>query len=376
VINRLGKAGAERSLAAMVPHFVSAGVDVHIAFLVDERSVPAPFERAGASVVSLAGRAGRLGQIHRLRQQIGTWRPDVIHTTLFDADLVGRCAGVTTGVPVVTSLVNVAYGPEQLANPDLRRWRLRSAQVADAVSARSVRRFHAITAHVAAVMARRLRLRDDRIDVVPRGREPAELGSRTPERRARARERLGVAPDEQLVVAAARHEYQKGLDVLLEAFRGVVGRVPAARLLIAGRQGSQTARLTATIEPELADVISILGARDDVHEILCAADVFAFPSRWEGFGSVLLEAMALEAPIVASDLGAVREVVHDEAEALLVPPGDVSRLAAAIERTLEDRQGTEARARAARQRFSQHFTVERVVAEMLAFYERALTRSV
>lgn len=377
VINRLGKAGAERSLAAMAPHYVSAGIDLQIAFLSDERSMPAPFEQAGASVFSLAGSGGRLGQFHRLRELVGTQHPDLIHTTLFESDLVGRCTGVTTRVPVVTSLVNVAYGPEQFANPDLRRWKLHAAQLADAVSARVVRRFHAITVHVADVMARRLRVRRDRIDVIPRGRDARTMGLRTAERRTRARTMLGIAPSDRLVVAAARHEYQKGLDVLLEAFAQVVRKLPAARLVIAGRQGSQTAALTAAIDRfGLGQATSILGVRDDVPDILCAADVFAFPSRWEGLGSVLLEAMALEAPIVASDLGAVREVVDSEGAAVLVPPDDATTLAAAIERVLEEPGEAEARATAARQRFLEHFTVERVVDGMLAFYGRALDRRI
>ena len=375
VINRLGRGGAERSLAAMTPHYVRAGIELRIAYLSDERSAPEQFEHAGASVYSLAGSGGALGQLRRMRRLVGNWRPDLMHTTLFESDLLGRGAGVTTGVPVVTSLVNVAYGPEQFDNPDLRAWKLRSAQLVDAVSARAVRRFHALTAHVGAIMARRLRLRDDRIDVIPRGRDPAQLGSRTPERRRRAREQLGIGTDELLVVAAARHEYQKGLDVLLEAFEPVAAHRPGARLVIVGREGSQTARLTAAIGPGAREVVRMVGARDDVPEVLCAADLFAFPSRWEGFGSVLLEAMALEAPIVASDLDAVREVVTAE-EAVLVPPDDAGALAASIERALDDPAGSGARATAARRRFLDHFTVERVVEGMLAFYERALGRPV
>ena len=371
VIDSLGRAGAERSLAAMSPYYLRAGVDLDIAYLTDAQSIRAPFEEAGAKLFSLQGAGGRLGHLRRLRQVIRAREPDLIHTTLFDSDLVGRVAGVATRVPVVTSLVNVAYGPEQLANPDLHRWRVRAVQLTDALSARAVRRFHAISAHVAEIMGARLRIRRDRIDVVPRGRDPRQLGSRDPERRARARRLLGIDTEERLVVAAARHEYQKGLDVLLQAFAGIAGATPGARLVIAGREGSQTAQLMAAIDRlGLEHATRILGPRDDVSDILCAADVFAFPSRWEGLGSVLLEAMALEAPIVASDLGAVREVVGGEA--VLVPPDDPARLAGSISEVLVDPRAADVRAKAAKARFLRHFTVERVVEDMLAFYDRAL----
>jgi glycosyltransferase involved in cell wall biosynthesis len=107
-----------------------------------------------------------------------------------------------------------------------------------------------------------------------------------------------------------------------------------------------------------------------VAELLCAADVFVVPSRWEGFGSVLLEAMALEAPIVASDLPAVREVVGDDAP--LVPPDRPDALAAAVTATLADPDGAARRAARARERFLATFTIDRVADGMAGFYRRAL----
>jgi glycosyltransferase involved in cell wall biosynthesis len=99
--------------------------------------------------------------------------------------------------------------------------------------------------------------------------------------------------------------------------------------------------------------------------------VFVVPSRWEGFGSVLLEAMALEAPIVASDLPAVREVVGDDA-ALLVPPDRPDALAAAVTAVLADPDGAARRAARARERFLATFTIDRVADGMAGFYRRAL----
>jgi len=211
----------------------------------------------------------------------------------------------------------------------------------------------------------------ERIQVVPRGRDPVALGTRTPARRAAARATLGLEPDTPLVLAAARHEHQKGLDVLLAAFPAVAQAVPGARLAIAGRTGNQTPRLRAAADaPGLGPAVSLLGARRDVAELLCAADVFVVPSRWEGFGGVLLEAMALEASIVASDLPAVREAVDDTA--LLVPPERPAELAAAVTATLADPAAAASRGRRARERFLAGFTVDRVADAMADLYRRAL----
>jgi glycosyltransferase involved in cell wall biosynthesis len=273
-------------------------------------------------------------------------------------------------VPVVTSLVNDAYGATQAGAPGLARWKLGAARLLDAASARRVARFHAISGHVADLMAARLRVPRERVQVVPRGRDPAALGARTPARRAAARAALGLEQDTPLVLAAARHEHQKGLDVLLAAFPAVAEAVPGARLAVAGRTGNQTPRLRAAAQGPGPDrAVSLLGARGDVAELLCAADVFVVPSRWEGFGSVLLEAMALEAPIVASDLPAVREAVGDTA--LLVPPERPAELAAAVTATLAD-PAAASRARRARERFLACFTVDRVADAMADLYRHVL----
>ena len=371
LIDSLAGGGADWSLAALAPAYRDRDLRLTVGYLHERPGVRADLEAAGAAVRSLEGPLGMAGAVGRARRLVADVRPDLVHTTLFEADLVGRAAAGR--VPVVTSLVNDAYGAAQADAPGLRRWKLGAARLLDAASARRVVRFHAISGHVAELMAARLRVPRERIEVVPRGRDPAALGTRTPARRAAARAALGLGPDTPLVLAAARHEHQKGLDVLLAAFPAVARAAPGARLAVAGRTGNQTPRLRAAAEGSgLGPAVGLLGARGDVAELLCAADVFVVPSRWEGFGSVLLEAMALETPIVASDLPAVREVVTHGDSALLVAPERPVELAAAVTATLADPAGAASRARRARERFLASFTVDRVADAMAGFYRRAL----
>jgi glycosyltransferase involved in cell wall biosynthesis len=374
IINDLGAAGAERSLAAMAPHYAARGIRLDVAYLLDVPGVQDDLEAAGARLFSLEGAGGRPGWARRARTLIADRHPDLVHTTLFEADVAGRIGATLAGVPVVSSLVNVHYGDDQAAAPGLRRWKVRAAQLVDAATARRVVRFHAISRHVADEMARRLRVRRDRIDVIPRGRDPVRLGRRDPLRRARVRAALGVDERTPLLLAVARHEHQKGLDVLLEALPEVLTQVPQARLAIAGREGNQTPRLRAIADRlGLDGAVVFLGAREDVPDLLSAADVLAVPSRWEGLGSVVIEAMALQAPLVASDLPAIKDAVTDGVTARLVPPEDPARLAGALTATLAD-PGAATRAERARQRFLEHFTIDRVVDQMHAFYRRALAR--
>jgi glycosyltransferase involved in cell wall biosynthesis len=374
LIDSLVPSGAERSLAALAPAYADRGVELHVAYLQERAGLQEELRAAGAEAVSLAGPGGRLGWIGRARRAIRSRRPDLVHTTLAEADLAGRIAGRLSSVPVVSSLVNLQHAPEQFADPSVAPWKRRAARLADRITARSVVRFHAITEYIADTMSGILRIPRDRIDVVPRGRPAEGLGSRTPDRRAQARASLGLDDQAPLLVSVARQDRQKGLDVLLRALPAVAARFPRARLALVGRDGGMTPELHAIVDRlGLGEPVMFLGLRDDVPELLCAADVFVFPSRWEGLGSVLLEAMALEAPIVATDIPPIREAVAgDGAVASLVPVEDEAALAGAVVETLGDRAGSAERAAAGRRRFLERFTISPVADGMVAFYRRAL----
>lgn len=372
IIDSLVPGGAERSLAAMAPLYAQRGVTLEVAYLHDRPGLQSELREAGAQLHCLAGPGGRIGWIRRARQMAVRLQPDLVHTTLADANIVGRIAANLARVPVVSSLVNVQYGPEHASDPNVLAWRMRLLQTANTITARRVRRFHAVTHEVADVMAQRLRIPRARIDVIPRGRDPMKLGVRSSGRGNRVRQQLGVAPETHLILAAAREEHQKRLDLLLEALPLVRSHLPDARMVIAGRQGGASALLRDTVRRlGIDEFVEFLGQRSDVPDLLCAADVLVLPSRREGLPGILVEALALEAPIVATDLPGVREVVGEDTAVLISTdrPGD---LALGICESLTDVEATAERTRRGRTRFLEHFAIERATDEMISFYERAL----
>lgn len=376
LISVLAPSGAEQSLVAMAPVLSALGVELEVAYLHERPGAERFLADAGLEVTSLSGAGGTVDRLRRTVALVRSRRPDLIHTSLTEANLLGRTVGTVLRVPVVSSLVNVTYGPEQLQAPDRSRRGVRARHLADMATARLVVRFHAVTTLVADVMAPRLHIPRSRIEVVPRGRSAEALGRRTAQRRDCVREALGFGPDDDLILAAARQEYQKGLDVLLEAMPAVVAARPRARLVVAGRPGLHTPVLEETVARcGLGDRVVFLGLRHDVPDLLSAADLFVLPSRWEGMGGVLLEAMALEAPIVASDLPTLREALPDEGYARFTPLERPGPMAEAMLATLADPDDAASRATRSRQRFVDHFTVERVAEAMRAFYSRALGSS-
>lgn len=374
VIDSLAVGGAERSLAAVSPYLRDRGVDLHVAYLMERSGVGPDLVAAGATLHPVTTSTNRIGNTSLLVRLIRETRPDLVHTTLFESDLAGRVAARLTGAPVVSSFVTEAYGPEHYDNPDYHRWRVRGAQLADAVTARLVSRFHAVSAASASVMSERLRIPRSKIDVIPRGRSAQSLGVRTEERRRKARADLGIADDEPLVMAAGRHYHTKGLDVLVGGFPMVRAAVPDARLVILGRDGPSTSELRTLIdEGGIADSVMLAGYRDDVSDLMCGADVFVLPSRAEGSPGALIEAFALEAPAVASDIPSVTELAGDTAEIVkLFPVGSRSGMAEAVVSLLRNPDVAKELARRGRERFLARYTLDRVADGMVAFFKRSL----
>jgi len=154
-----------------------------------------------------------------------------------------------------------------------------------------------------------------------------------------------------LIVACGRLAAQKGYRYLLDAF-AVIRRETGAHLWILGEGPERAAieRQIATLR--LGDAVALLGFQKNPYAYMAAADVFVLSSLYEGFGNVIVEAMATGRPVVSTDCpSGPREIISDGTDGLLVPPADAGALAAAIARVLRDRAlaarlGTAARRRA------------------------------
>ena len=374
VINGLGTGGAERSLAEMLPLMRAAGVDSTIACLHRKpEGVHASVEAEGFPVHVIGSQ--RLDALRRIRALVDHVRPDVVHTTIFEADLLGRLGAAGKPSRVLSSLVNTTYDGVPAADAELSRIKLKAAQTLDAVTARRMTdHFHAITVAVRDSAVRYLRIPEERVTVVERGRDLKRLGEPGARRRATLRAALGVPDDAEVVLNVGRQEPQKGHLTLLEAVAKLAPSRPRLVLLQAGRAGKSTTQLERMVgETGLGARVRFLGHRDDVGDLLAAADVFAFPSVYEGLGGSLLEAMAMGTPAVVSDVPALVEVLEGRRGGLVVPVGDASALASGIERLLDDRGLAAGLAAQARQIFLRRFTLERSAARMAELYGRVST---
>lgn len=372
VIDGLGTGGAERSLAEMLPPLQSAGFVPAVFYLYErQEGVEDDVRRLGVEVRLLEGGL-LISRVAALRRHITRIRPDVIHTTIYQSNLIGRLAAAGCGIPLLTSLITMPFAPIRRLDPHISRWRLSSARAVDRAAARHLTtHFHAITQAVKVDAVRALGIPADRITVVERGRDPARLGLPGFERHRATRRRFGLGPDDLVLINVGRQEYPKGQIYLLDAFARLAADHPQMVLLVAGRTGLATPELQRWLSTSpVRDRVHLLGHRSDVPDLLAAADLFVFPSLYEGLGGALIEAMALGLPIVASDLPAIREVVEERGNALLVPPAAPSGLARALAALLGDPIMARRFGARSREIFESRFTLERSVHAMIALYEK------
>ncbi len=200
-------------------------------------------------------------------------------------------------------------------------------------------------------------------------------------------EEYGFAAGTPLVGVVARLEPEKGHPTLLEAWPQVLEGVPEARLLIVGEGSRREAleeqarglgllgdecdgdRCVGTRHARPGAKVVFTGRRDDVPAVTAALDVAVLPSYREAQGMVILEAMALSRPVVATSVGGIPEMIEDGVTGMLVPPRDPTALAAAIRRLLDDHPLADTLARAGHDLVHERFCLERMIAEVGDIYE-------
>ena len=174
VIPGLSGGGTERSLRELVPALMQSGTDVSISYMVQRATDDeAELERAGARLHRVT-QPRLVGRVRAIRRVIALERPDIVHTSLYEADIAGRLAAwqAPGGSPIVlSSIVNTSYDPARLGDPNVLAWKLRAVRLADAWTARHLtNHFHAVSRAVKDAAVQALGIDPNRVTVVERGR--------------------------------------------------------------------------------------------------------------------------------------------------------------------------------------------------------------
>jgi len=324
---------------------------------------------AGIGLVALNGINREIRPLADLRGLWRLWRflrakrYTIVHTHTSKGGFLGRLAAKLAGVPVV---VHTAHGfaiheaspvMEKIAYVALER--LASSWCDEIVC---VSEFHRDWGSQLGLA------RDRKLVAIPNGIQRQRCLPALPP--AQVRESLGIAPETFAILCPSRLAPQKGIEDLLHAvlrFKGLLeGRF---HVYLAGEGPAQEEYKALSAQLGLSDLVTFLGFRDDIPNLLAAADLVVLPSIREGLSISLLEAMAASKPIVATSIGSNREVQS----ALLVEPGNRDELASAIVRMYQDRNLAAQLGQNAGLRFRQHYTEETMLQDYRRLYLRLLS---
>lgn len=346
VIGQLSIGGTERQLLELVRGLNRARFEPLVVSLYGNAPLKAAFEKVDCPVYLLEReKRGRLATTLQLYRLFRSHRPHLVHAFAYASRAAIPAARLLGNVKVIVSL---RTDPE---------WQVTSVDkminaLADVITSNS----HAAAEKIAHSWPRLLHyLIYNGIDLF------AFDATKNSHHRP-------FSVNNKILGVVARLAPVKGLEMLLEAFAQIHGKIPNAHLWLIGDGPLRNYLETKAREMGLADNVVFWGIRDDIPALLAQCDIGVLSSHWEGLPNAILEYMAAELPVVATRVGGVPEVVIDGETGLLVPPGNPQALADALLSLLSDTELARRMGQAGRRRVEQYFTLERMVKENEKLY--------
>lgn len=357
LINTLSAGGAELHLLTLARHLYRRGLAVHVGYFKEvpgSRPLRGDFAAAHVTVTDLQGaRAWDIAHLQRVVRWVREAQPHILHTHLPRADFAGWFVKLLNPSLVWVASVHAVYGRRAWRG----RWALPMFRIvwarADAIIA--------ISNAVKAWLVGHMRISAEKVRVVPYGIDLKPFEKSFP---------FTKADDAFCVGTMGRLDPDKGHDVLIRAMSFIVDRYPHIRLYIAGHDpsgyGAQLRRLIA--ELGLEEHVRLPGFVQNVPRFMNGLDVFALASRTEGFGQVVIEAMAAGKPVIASGISPFTEIIIDGVTGVLVPPEQPEAFAEAVERLLLSPDTRKEMGVHGRRRVEAHFSAERMTDAVIGVY--------
>ncbi len=326
VIDTINGSGAERSLVEISQHFTNyTPVFVH---LYKGDQLKPNLEEAGIKVYSLniSGPRNFSKATKELEKVYQKEQPDIIHSTLFRSDAVTRKLKSRYDIPLISSFVNNSYNKLRFQNQPLSmQIKLKLVQFYDTFTSKKVDYFISNSETIKASKAKSTLVNLDKVKVIYRGRDIHKFATvRQTEELEELKKSLGVT-NKRILLNVSRLIERKGQLDLVNAIPAILKEYPNTVLLIAGHGVFEEKLNKRAKELGIEDEVKVLGRRPDVPQLLAIADLFVYPSYFEGLPGALIEAMLSEKMIVCSDIPENMECVNEDS-AIIFERGNVQEL--------------------------------------------------
>ena len=367
LMNDFAYSSISRIVQSLVQHQGHLKIDWHVGGFHEPQTLMDDFIHMGAHAMDFSKDPGGIGkQILYLRTYIHENGIELIHAHTPRTILMTAMALGKRPHPIFLATKHSLY------RPDDRRWgwiyflldRL-SLYVPDHVIA--------VSNEMKKSILHSPFMRDDGVTVIRNAIEYEHYYC--PEKRDQVREEFGINSNTITLGFAGRIAPAKNLDILLKAFSGVLIENPNVRLILIGK-GEQKHELTKlAADLKISDAVIWTGFRRDIPRLLSGIDIFILPSSNEGLPLSLLEALAAEKPVIATNVGGTSEVIIDNLTGLLIPAQSVTALKSSILRLLEDEGLRTDLARAGRKSIMEEFRSRNMTNSYWQLYEKYLPKS-
>jgi glycosyltransferase involved in cell wall biosynthesis len=328
-------------------------------------------EKHGIKVINLPSLVRRISPFNDIRAFISIFRilqrskPDIVHTHTSKAGGLGRLAAWLARVPVIIHKPHghVFYG-------HFRPLQSRFFLLVERLLGRITHHLIALTPHERNDYLGLSVSKPNNTSVIHSGVDLVRF-QKGKKRRSRKRKELGIPSDSLVVGFVGWLLPIKGVNFLIQAMAGVVKNHPKGLLVLVGKGEDERKLKKQAKNLGLTDKVLFLGWRPDVDEIMGCFDVFVLPSLNEGMGRVLVEAMAVGLPIVASRVGGIPDLVKDGKNGYLVPPADSAALEGAISDLFQDNAKRKRLGKAGK-KMCRPYSTEAMVEQINNLYARLL----
>jgi glycosyltransferase involved in cell wall biosynthesis len=274
--------------------------------------------------------------VAQLLPLIDAIKPDIIHSTLFRSDIIARKVKQYRNIPLISSFVNNTYLSERYRTLSLLgKVKLYGCQLMDKWSAKNVDLFISNSATIMETNSKALGIKKEKVKVIYRGRSSKKFDSISDQEAYALRLKLNINSDTKILLNVSRLLDRKGQLDLLKSYAEVVKTHPDTILMFAGEGAFRTTLENAIDDLQLKEKVVLLGNVDYVPLLLKMADIFIFPSHYEGLPGALLEAMFVQKIIICSDIGENKECVS-ETEAIFFKTHDIDDLTVKINMILNN----------------------------------------
>ncbi len=280
-------------------------------------------------------------------------KPDILQTFMFTSNTWGRIAGLMCRIPVIIA-----------SERSTDRWKKKVHFLIDTFLGFFTDVIVCNCSTVKQHYEKKLGYTGRKLIVIPNGVE------------IESNEKIGKSMSgnkEKIVLAAGRLSTEKGIEYFIKGARIVLDRMKNVRFIIAGRGQLRNELEKLANDYGIKDYVVFTGYRRDVRTLIAFSDVVVLPSLWEGLPNVLLEAMALKKPVVATDVGGVCEIVKNGENGFLVRPACASEIAEKILKILSDERMSLKMGENGYRFVKENFDIIRMVSSYQCLYEKLFT---